>query len=157
MSQNLISISFTPEQTAQLDATLAQLEATLAALVSLDVDTRRQLFKMGDKSEAFCRQALSALDQNRQLVPPSMGLDEALSDLAALDVVRPFKQRLERLLERLRDTEMALGSDIMAAAVEGYSLLKVMGKQQGLDGLRKDLGARFARRTSQPAEPVPES
>jgi hypothetical protein len=40
---------------------------------------------------------------------------------------------------------MALGSDIMSTALEGYSLLKVSGKNQGLDGLRKELSARFVK------------
>ncbi|UXI66152.1 hypothetical protein [Tahibacter amnicola] len=31
----------------------------------------------------------------------------------------------------------------MSAALEGYGLLKVVGRNQGLDTLRKDLSARF--------------
>ena len=156
LSQNLISLSFTDEQRDALSNAMLQLEAVLTDLVSLDADQRRQLLKMGDKSEAFCRQTLSVLDQNRQVVPPSLGLDDALADLAALDVLRPLMQRLSKLLERIQDTDTALGSDIMSTSVEGYGLLKVVGRNQGLDGLRKELGVRFARsgRTAAPA-PAP--
>jgi hypothetical protein len=47
----------------------------------------------------------------------------------------------------------------MAAALEGYNLLKRSGKSEGLDSLCKDLGARFAKSSRQtapteaPAEP----
>ena len=37
------------------------------------------------------------------------------------------------------DDETALGSDVMSAALEGYTLLKVSGKSAGLDALRRSL------------------
>jgi len=74
MSQNLISLSVSAEQLAAINATLDTLEAQLAGLIELSVDNRRRLVKMGDKSEAFCRQTLIVLDQNRQMIPPSLDL-----------------------------------------------------------------------------------
>ncbi len=102
---------------------------------------------MGDKSEAFCRQALSALAHNPQVVPPSLKLGESLADLAALDALRPRLQRLQRLAERASDTEAVLGSDVMQCALDGYALLKRAGRNQGLEGLVKELGARFVKTT----------
>ena len=136
-----------------LDA-LTALEGALSGLISLDADERRRLTKMGQKSEVFCRQALSVLAQNSQIVPPSLNLREAQADLGALDRLRPVLDRLQRLAERGSDTEMALGSDVMDVALEGYGLLKVSGKNQGLDGLRKELSSRWAktRRAAVPAE-----
>ena len=63
--------------------------------------------------------------------------------------------RLQRLAERANDTEVALGSDVMRCALDGYALLKVSGRNQGLEGLRKELGTRFARSTRS-TEDVPE-
>ncbi|MFD0738417.1 hypothetical protein ACFQZQ_03835 [Lysobacter koreensis] len=156
MTQNLVSIEFTEAEQMQLVAAVAAVVAQMAGkTIALDADRRRDLFKMGDRSEAFVRQALDALDQNRQVVPPSFGLDEALADRRALDVLRPLLRSLEQVVERLQDTEMALGSDMMETAVEGYRLLKVSGGNQGLDGLVKELGGRFARRPRAAVEPVP--
>ncbi len=39
---------------------------------------------------------------------------------------------------------MALGSDVMTTALEGYALLKVLGKGSGLDALRQGIAARFS-------------
>lgn len=89
------------------------------------------------------------LEQNPQVVPPSLGLRDALADLEALDRLRPRLQRLLRLTERASDTDTALGSDVMQLALQGYALLKVAGKNQGLEGLRKDLGTRFAKSARQ--------
>ncbi len=50
---------------------------------------------------------------------------------------------LTKLLEKVRDTDMALGSDVMVAALGGYAFLKLAGKGEGLDGVSRDLGKRF--------------
>jgi putative N-acetylmannosamine-6-phosphate epimerase len=87
------------------------------------------------------------------MVPPNLGLSEAQADIAALDALRPRVQQLQQLVERAEDTETALGSDIIAVALEGYGLLKVSGKGEALKGARQALSARFAksRRAAEPA------
>src|SRR5690606_9168466 len=110
---------------AAVDAALEALESNLAGMVSLSPQQRRTVPRLGDTSEAFCRQALSLLGQNPQVVNPGLGLPEAEADLATLDALRPRLQRLERLWARASDTEVALGSDIMSTALQGYALLKV--------------------------------
>jgi hypothetical protein len=145
MSQNIVSLVLADEQiNAAMDA-LTALEGALAGLISLDAEERRRLTKMGQKSEVFCRQAISVLAQNPQIVPPSLQLADAQADLLALDRLRPVLDRLQKLAERGSDTEIALGSDVMDVALEGYGLLKVSGKNQGLDSLRKELSSRWSR------------
>ena len=153
MSQNIVSLVLTDEQiNAAMDA-LTALEGALAGLISLDAEERRRLTKMGQKSEVFCRQAISVLAQNPQIVPRSLQLADAQADLLALDRLRPVLDRLQKLAERGNDTEIALGSDVMDVALEGYGLLKVSGKNQGLDGLRKELSSRWSK-TRRAAEPA---
>lgn len=146
MGRNLISLAFTPEDLDAVDAALALLEEKFVGLISLLPEQIRGLAKMGDKSEAFCRQTLAVLNQNRQVVPPSFDLAEALADLAAHEALRDRSLRLARLQRRMDDTVTALGSDIYSASLEGYTLLKVSGRSQGLEDVRKYLSTRFARR-----------
>ena len=154
MTQNLVSLELSNEQLAQAEQAVTALEQALAGLVSLSIGERRRLTKMGQKSEVFCRQTLRVLAQNPQIVPPGLALAEAQADLLALDQLAPLLDRVQRLAERGRDTEMALGADVMDVALEGYALLGVSGKQQGLDGLRKQLSSRWARSRSAEAEPA---
>jgi hypothetical protein len=155
MSQNLISLTLTDNQLAIVDQCLTDIETQLMELIAMNTAQRRGLMRMGDKSETFCRQTVNVLAQNPQIVPPSIKLAEAQADLAALDRLRPRLQRLTRLAERASDTEIALGSDVMNVALQGYALLKVAGKNQGLEGLRKELGTRFAKSARQvEAEPA---
>lgn len=115
---------------------------------------------MGDKSESFCRQTLTVLAQNPQIVPPSLDVAAVQASLRQLDALRRRTLRLRRLLGRAEDSEMALGSDVMSAALEGYALLKVLGRGSGLDALRQEIGARFNRPPRQPrsdvASPMPD-
>ncbi|MFY9459839.1 hypothetical protein [uncultured Aquabacterium sp.] len=154
MGQNLISLDLNEAELAAIDAALSTLEEQLGGLIDLDAEQRRSLPKMGDKSEAFCRQTLNLLAQNPQLVPPGLGLDDARRDLAHLDVLRSRTNRLRQLVGRAEDSEIALGSDVMRAALEGYALLKLMGKGSGLETLRQDIGARFGRRVSRAKSPA---
>ena len=151
MSQNLIHLALDDAQLAAIDQALSTLETTLAGLISLDAEDRRSLARMGTKSEQFCRQTLTVLAENPQVVPGSIGLADARADLAVLDRLRPRFARLQRLCERAQDSETALGSDVMSLALEGYALLKLAGRGQGLDTLRRDLGNRFSKNRAQPA------
>jgi hypothetical protein len=153
VSQNLLSLTLTDDQISAINNALTALEAATTGLIAMDNATRRQLTKMGDKSEAFVRQTLLVLEQNPDIVPAALGFAEAQADLRALDQIRPVLARLQRLTERASDSEMALGSDLMNVALEGYGLLKVSGRNKGLEGASEALSARFARRRSAAAAP----
>ena len=72
MSQNLISLTLTDADYAKVDDALTIIENTFSVLIDLDAQERRALRKMGDKSEAFCRQTLVVLQQNPQVIPPGL-------------------------------------------------------------------------------------
>ncbi|MBK9657364.1 MAG: hypothetical protein IPO66_18730 [Rhodanobacteraceae bacterium] len=85
------------------------------------------------------------LTENPQLVPPNLDVAEAVADLKARDVLRPRLMRLTRLLQRGNDTDFALGSDAMAVATRGYSLVKMVSDREGLTEIHRDLGSRFSK------------
>lgn len=153
MTQNLVSVSLSNEDLAALDAALTTVEEKLAGLIELSVEQRRNLSKMGDKSEAFCRQALIVLAENRQILPPGLDLAEAEQDLRSLDQLRPRFARLRRLVANADDTEMALGSDILNFALDGYAVAKVIGKGAALATMKEAMSARYGRRRSEPPQP----
>ena len=97
MSQNLISLQLSDDDVRTLNTLMGDVESRLTGLLALDNATRRQLTKMGDKSEAFVRQTIMVLGQNPEIVPPSLGLAEAQADLRALDQLRPLLARMQRL------------------------------------------------------------
>jgi len=148
--QNLISITLSPSDLQEMDAALDTLRRLFAPMITLEAHQRRELTKMGDKSEAFCRQTLTVLAANPQIVPPNLGVSEAQADLVALDALRPRLLQLQQLTERVEDSVLALGSDLMSVALEGYGLLKVSGRSESLKGARQALSARFVRGGREP-------
>jgi hypothetical protein len=154
MTQNLISMVFSTDDLAAIDAAVATLEEKLARLVELSIDERRELNKMGDKSEAACRQTLVVLAQNPQILPPNFDLAEAQRDLVALDQLRPLAVRIRQLANKIDDSEMALGSDILSSALEGYALAKAVGKGAALDAMRESMAQRYGHRRKASKAPV---
>jgi hypothetical protein len=150
--QNLNNITFTTTQLEAIDLAVQQLEQQLASLITLSTTDKLRIAKLGDKSEAFCRQSLRMLADNPQVIPPHLDVAGAQRDLDARDQLRPRLMRLECLLQRGYDTSIALGGEAMAVATQGYSLLKVLGRSAGLDPLRKELGNRWVRSPRAAAE-----
>jgi len=159
MSQNLAAVHFDDTQWTTLDQAMTALEQTWGpVLVALNgPNQRRRLVKMGDGSEAFCRKAHDVMSENATLLPGNLDVAEMGRDLDSHDALNPRLVRLTRLLEKVRDTDMALGSDVMIAALSGYGFLKLAGKGEGLDAVSRDLGKRFEgngqRGDSAPADP----
>ena len=83
MSQDLIDLTLSEAQLSAVDNALFELETQLSGLMAMSVQQRRKLMRMGDKSESFRRQTLSALAQNPKVVPPSLSLVAAQAGLAA--------------------------------------------------------------------------
>ena len=152
MPQNLISYQLTSADLAAVDGALKTLEDRLASLIDLTPAQRRTLVKMGDKSEAFARKAVEVLNNNPNLLPGNFDLAELRRDLAGFDQLRSRLMRVARIHERMADSQLALGSDVMSATLEGNAFLKVAGQGEGLDAARKALAVRFSREPQKRAD-----
>lgn len=159
MTQDLISLGISDADWTAIDAALTTLEDKLGAkLLDLTLEQRSRLTKMGDKSEAFCRQALIIGRQNAGKLPTDAAADLTAeeADLGELDKLRPRLARLTAITEKADDSEVALGSDIMVFCLTLYGILKAIGAGAGLDALRSQMGTRFARGPKAP-KPTPPS
>lgn len=146
MTQNLVSLDLT-DDLPKFDAALDAIEGVMDVFVSLTPEQIRQLTKIGEKSETFCRQTIAILDQNKQALPPGFDLDELKRDLAAYDALRPRLIRLQALAAKCADTQVALGSDILSVSYDAYRLLKAFGKADNVTPLQESMRSNV-RRTS---------
>lgn len=145
MRQNLVDIHFAAEAVADIERALDTLDARLAELSALTPRQRQRITKMGNTSRGFCLRALQAAQQHAGLMPRDFDLDGCTRDLEAMDQLRPWRQRIAHLHQRLADTETALGSDVMTSTLAIYAVLKAVGAREGVDEQLRLLGARFAR------------
>lgn len=155
MGQNLASVHFDATRWGEIDTTIDLLEELWEPmLVVLGPDVRRRTVKMGDGSEPFCRNAHVAMRKSRSRMPSDLDVDEMGRDLASHDALAERRIRIARLMEKLADTDVALGSDVMVAALQGYAQLKLGGQADALEGLRRNLGKRFEKAPRKKAEPA---
>ena len=143
MSQNLISANFSAETIARMDAALATLEEIFAPFSDITADALEGMPRMGEKSEPFCRQTALVLAQNLAVIPPSVDFEGLKEDFADLDALRPRLLRLHELVAQIENVKDALGCDILGTSLEGYGLMKMFGKSEGLESLRQAIRLRI--------------
>lgn len=143
MRQNIASLVIDAETLKAIDGTLATLEKLLEDFIELSAEQRRELLKLGPKSEVFCRETISVMERSPGALPADFPMDSVRQDREALDQVRPILSRLRMLVTLAEDTEMALGSDLYKAALEGYRFARAGGKGAMLDELKAKANPRF--------------
>ena len=143
MSQNLISLTLSTERLAAIDTAVTALEKALDDFVELSVEQRRELLKLGPRTEVFCRATIEVMERNPGALPADFNLDAVREDRVAIDQVRPLLSRLRMLVSRVQDTEMALGSDLYKAALDGYRFAKATGSGAMLDELKMQASPLF--------------
>ena len=142
MPQNLVSLDISADDLAAMDQAIATLETLTKPFITLSADDNSGLVKMGDKSVAFCQQTVQVLDQNKDILPPTFDFEEMGDDLAAYAALQSRVLRIREVLAKMDDTQTALGSDVMVAASEGYALMKLFGKAEGLSALKQAMRVR---------------
>lgn len=152
MSQNLANISLTAAEITALAGALQTIRTTLGTrAVSLTLDQRKSLVKMGDNTRVFCQQAVSGIQANIGSMPPDLDVPGLVQDLADYTALETFCAEYAATGELLDDTLKALSSDVMTNSIVGVTFLKALNKlNPALDGLLDSL-KQVRRRKATPA------
>ncbi|QSJ14283.1 hypothetical protein JYQ62_20365 [Nostoc sp. UHCC 0702] len=144
MAYQNITASLSAEDIKEIKAAFATIQAKLPFLVTLSVDERRKLFKMGDKRLAFVNTSLIAAQSNRDILPASFDLDEFVRDYQLAATLTELLIGLRQLTEQVDDTLMAVGSEAMGSSLTVYDYVKTAAKKTpGLKTVAQQLGDRF--------------
>ena len=82
MRQNIASLVIDAETLKAIDGTLATLEKLLEDFIELSAEQRRELLKLGPKSEVFCRETLSVMERSPGALPGDFDMDAVLAAAA---------------------------------------------------------------------------
>lgn len=154
--QNLVAMKLTQETEDKINAKFDEIDALMVGSINLGDADRKGLTWAGARSDRYVRGTNDLANQNPGLIPRDADLEGFNDDLESRDRMLRISSRANKLAERCNDTTLALGSDLMVMSNFVYAILKVHGKQGGLDDALKDLGYRFARRTKKKPEPTDE-
>ncbi len=152
MAYQNITATLSEKDIQEIKAALQTIEQKLPFLITLSVEERRKLFKMGDKSLAFVKNSLTAAQSNRDILPASFDLDEFVRDYQLAATLTELLIGLRQLSEQVDDTLMAVSSEAMTSSLTVYDYVKTAAKKTpGLKSLAEQLGERFkAIRTKSP-------
>jgi hypothetical protein len=145
VNSNKLDVTLTAEGTAAVSASMASLYTAMPFLVSLTTTQIRQLPKLGDKSEAFVRQAHQIARDHPAALPLGLSVEQMDRDQAIRDLLLPVHQQLTQLLTMVNSTLTLAGSDLMKTSLIIYRALQSHGEEVGLKEIRDELARRFAK------------
>jgi hypothetical protein len=157
VNPNKLDVTLTPEETAAVGASVASLYSAMPFLVTLTTSEIRQLPKLGDKSEAFVRQAHQIARDHPAALPLGLSVEQMDRDQAIRDLLLPVHQQLTQLLTMVNSTLVLAGSDLMQASLIIYRCLQSHGDQVGLREVRDELARRFAKAPREKVEQFPDA
>ncbi|MBD2254882.1 hypothetical protein [Nostoc parmelioides] len=153
MAYQNITASLSAEDVKEIKVAFATIQAKLPFLVTLSVEERRKLFKMGDKSLAFVNTSLTAAQSNPDILPASFDVEEFVRDYQLATTLTELLIGLRQLTEQVDDTLLAVGSEAMGSSLTVYDYVKTAAKKTpGLKTLAEQLGERFKAIKNKPAK-----
>lgn len=134
---NLISIAFTDDELAQIDAALTSLEQIFAGkLVQLTHDESQRYGKLGPANENWVNMIYDDCQASPlKLAPDFVDKDEWTKDEIARDQLSNRVTRLEAISQQILDTNRAVGFDIYQTCLSTYNNVKFL-SEQGVPGTK---------------------
>ena len=144
MSYNNISASISSEKMKAIKEAIALINNDLPFLISLSVDERRSLIKLGPKSVDFVINCANVASNYPQILPSGFDSSELSKDSLLFEQLSEIKMLLNSLNEKINDTTTAVGNEAMKSSLTVYDYVKTAAKSQpGLKSVAEDLQKRF--------------
>lgn len=149
-----ISATLTDADLQEIKAALQTIQQKLPFLITLTVEERRSLFKMGNKRLSFVKDSLMAAQSNPDILPASFNLEEFVKDYELASSLNEVLLGLQQLTEQVDDTLMAVGSEAINSGLSVYDYVKAAAKKiPGLKTIADQLGERFKAIKAKSAKP----
>jgi hypothetical protein len=143
---DLISLNIPAADLQDIQTALNTLTSKLAPhLISLSLADRKEIPKMGERSQAFVGKAREFASQNPGLVPSFLDLAAFEIDWRAVELLTSLQRILAPLADNLNDTLTLSGSEAYQAALLFYSNVKVAARANvpNAKTIEADLSSRF--------------
>jgi hypothetical protein len=132
------------QEMQEIKQALDLIQAKLPFLITLSVNDRKRLYKMGDKRFAFAKNSLSAAQNNPNILPASFDVEGFANDYQLTMQVSELLLRFQQLEEQLDDTALSLGSQVLNYSLTVYDYVKTAAKKTpGLKSVAEQLSTLF--------------
>ncbi len=139
---NLISVSFTPDELTQITTALQQIDTVLQGkAVNLTPDERRQYGSIADRNKTLVDKCKTYMEQAPDTLPPTIDKTEFDADYTARQQLDTPLKHLNRITEKITDTKILLDHDNYNCAIAYYRYIKCLSAQNqpGTSSIYADL------------------
>lgn len=144
MSYKDINTTLSEADLQTIKQAITTIQQKLPFLVSLTLEERKRLYKMGDKRLAFVQNSLNAAQSNPNILPASFDLAGFANDYRLATSLSEVLMLLNQLTEQVDDTLLAVGSESMSSSLTVYDYVKTAAKKTpGLKVISEQLGSLF--------------
>lgn len=144
--KNSFHLSIPEQEKIEIDQAMVTLKTKLLPhLVNLSKSEKQVLPKLGDKTVAFVNKALMHMEQNPDLVPQYINLEDLKVDMEAVKNLKELQATLNQISDTANDSLMFSGSEAYMAVLTFYHNLKGAAKSNvpGAELIYDDLKVRF--------------
>jgi len=141
-----VSAVVTAEDVQKVIAHLQEAERLLPFLISLSIEERRFLTKLGPKSVDFVADANETVKAFPFIMPTTFDKAELAKDSDLTRMLVTIKMHLDSFHQKVDDTLMEVGSEAMSSSLEVYAQVQL--QKDSVPGLRsayEKLKSRFLR------------
>ena len=129
---------------AEVKEAFAKVLQKLPFLVNLTASERKTTFKAGPDSLSFITNALTAAQDNPNILPISFTTAAFQRDVDLFNVLTELSILAASVASQIDDTRIAVGAEAMQQAAQVYSYVKTAAKTTpGLKPIAEQLGERF--------------
>ncbi len=148
-----ISTTLSDADVQEIKTAIKTIQQKLPFLITLSIEERRKLLKMGDRSLAFVNNSLTAAQSNQNILPTSFNVEDFVKDTRLAASLTEILTSLRQVTEQVDDTLIAVGSEAMTSSLTVYDYVKTAAKKTpGLKALSEQLGERFKAIKAKPAK-----
>jgi hypothetical protein len=144
LQSNKVSAELTEATKQQVLAALATIQNLLPFLITLTIEDRKRLRKMGAKSVEYVQMCYYGAKTHSEYMRANFSLPEYKRDMDLTHMMQEIQVAVNMLNEKVNDTTMAVKSDTMVASDESYGMLKQAAKKDGVvKALVDQISARY--------------
>ena len=118
----------TPTDKTDLEGFAADATSKMPFLQTASTEERSNIVKMGTKNTGFVADIFAGVHAFSDEMPSSFDMAGFEKDMALKGQLPYVKQLFVSLVEKIDDTDLLLGNDLMNHALKGYALLKLAAK-----------------------------
>ena len=138
ITNNKLSVVLTQAQIDAVKAAINTINTNLPMLLGLTLEERKTLPKVDVNNKIFVEDAINAMETNPSFLPAYFSVAELKKDLTLYQQLDPLLLEINKLAEKIDDTQMLAGSEAYVTALAAKAGI------QGADTIYELLKARFA-------------